>query len=498
VRGPAAPGPAGGRVRAVNAAPLAAGGRYVLYWMIAARRARSNAALDRALEQARAHRVPLLVFEALRAGYPWASERLHRFVVDGMRDNAVAFDRPGVRYLAYVEPTPGDGRGLLEALAAEATVVVTDEYPCAFLPRMVAAAGARLPVRLEAVDGNGLLPLRAADRAWPTAVAMRRNLQRTLATHLESTPAVDPFADRVPGDRPALPAAVDTRWPDVTAWLDRGGGLERLPIDHAVAPTGLRGGPVAAQARLAAFVRDGLAGYLSGARDAAQDSGSGLSPYLHFGHLSAHDVFAAVMSHEGWLGTIPRAANGARNGWWGVSPAAEAFLDQLVTWRELGFNMCAYRSDYAAFASLPAWALDTLGRHSVDPRDHLYRAEALAAAATHDPLWNAAQRQLVREGRIHSYLRMLWGKKILQWSPTPEVALATMIALNDRYALDGRDPNSYSGILWTLGRYDHPWGPERPVFGTVRYMSSENTARKLRVQDYLARYAEQPSLPGDP
>jgi deoxyribodipyrimidine photo-lyase len=482
------------RVRGVNLAGIAPGGRYVLYWMIAARRARSNAALDRAVMHARALGRPLLVFEPLRAGHPWASARLHQFVIDGMHDNAAAFDRPGVRYYAYVEPAPGHGRGLLAALAADAAIVVTDDYPAAFLPRMIAAAGKQLAVRLEAVDGNGLLPIRSADRAFPTALAMRRHLQRSLAAHLRSAPAADPLAGGVPGERPALPAGVESRWPDAFAWLRAGGSVAALPIDHGVAPVNVRGGPEAAAARLEAFVASGLAAYLRDARDAGRDAGSRLSPYLHFGHLAAHDVFAAVMRREGWLGIVPQHGNGAREGWWGLSPAAEAFLDQLITWRELGFNTCAHLADHADYASLPGWARETLARHAGDERTHLYSRDTFDAAATHDPLWNAAQRQLVREGRIHSYLRMLWGKKILEWSASPEAALDTMIALNDRYALDGRDPNSYSGIFWILGRYDHPWGPERPVFGTVRYMSSENTARKLRVREYLNRYADQPSL----
>jgi deoxyribodipyrimidine photo-lyase len=159
-----------------------------------------------------------------------------------------------------------------------------------------------------------------------------------------------------------------------------------------------------------------------------------------------------------------------------------------VTWRELGFNTCARRDDYDAFASLPDWARRTLERHEGDAREHAYTLEEFAAARTHDPLWNAAQTQLVREGRIHNYLRMLWGKKILEWSPTPREALAVMIELNNRFAVDGRDPNSYAGIFWCLGRYDRPW-PERPIFGTVRYMSSENTARKHRVREYVQRFS---------
>jgi deoxyribodipyrimidine photo-lyase len=172
-----------------------------------------------------------------------------------------------------------------------------------------------------------------------------------------------------------------------------------------------------------------------------------------------------------------------------MSAGAEARLDELVTWRELGFNMAARRDDYDRYESLPDWARKTLEKHQRDRRPTVYSLEDFEAAATHDPLWNAAQRQLVREGRIHNYLRMLWGKKILEWSASPRDALETMIELNNRFALDGRDPNSYSGIFWCLGRYDRAWGPERPIFGTVRYMSSENTARKLHVTQYLRRYA---------
>jgi deoxyribodipyrimidine photo-lyase len=182
-------------------------------------------------------------------------------------------------------------------------------------------------------------------------------------------------------------------------------------------------------------------------------------------------------------------ATGRRSGWWKVSSAAEEFLDQVITWRELGFNRCANRDDYDKYESLPSWALQTLSLHSRDRRKHIYGMAQLEAGMTHDPLWNAAQRQLLHEGQIHNYLRMLWGKKILEWSETPQQALDVMVELNNKYALDGRDPNSYSGIFWVLGRYDRPWGPERPIFGKVRYMSSENTARKVRVPNYIQKYA---------
>jgi deoxyribodipyrimidine photo-lyase len=328
-----------------------------------------------------------------------------------------------------------------------------------------------------------------APTVHPTAHAFRRALQQLLPVHLKDRPAADPLGSLARVATWELPDAVRTRWPDAFEWIDRGGSLRSLPIDQTVAPTAMRGGARAAIARLDGFLADDLAAYDEARNDPGADRSSRLSAYLHWGHLSAHDVFDRLMAHEGWLGDLPRKATGAREGWWGVSHATEAFLDELVTWRELGFNMTSRRADYDRYESLPAWALRSLDRHARDNRPYQYTLDELDRAATHDSLWNAAERQLVREGRIHNYLRMLWGKKILQWTATPREALDVMIELNNKYALDGRDPNSYSGIFWVLGRYDRPWAPERPIFGVVRYMSSENTARKLRVKAYLEKYS---------
>ncbi len=482
------------RIRLANAAPVRVERACVLYWMVAARRARSNFALQRAVELAVELRRPLIVFEPLRAGYSGASDRLHAFVLQGMADNARAFARAPVRYVPYVERAVDDGRGLLDALAAAAAIVVTDDAPIFFLPRMVAAAAERLDVRVEAVDGNGLHPLRAVDRVFPTAFSYRAHLQKVLHGLLDDVPQADPMAGLRLPPAPSL-AGVLARWPEASPELLTGSAsaLARLPIDHRVAPVSIRGGAEAARARLAAFVGADLETYGEERHDPDDPRTSGLSPYLHFGHVSAHEVFEAVMSYEGWTRRrVAASGGGKRHGWWGVRAGAEAFLDQLVTWRELGFNAAAHLPDYDRYETLPAWAQATLGAHAGDPRPHRYDRETFEQAATHDPLWNAAQTELLRDGRIDTYLRMLWGKKILEWSPTPESALETMIALNNRYALDGRDPNSYSGIFWCLGRYDRPWGPEREIFGTVRYMSSQSTARKLRVAGYLARYGAPP------
>jgi deoxyribodipyrimidine photo-lyase len=486
------------RIRAANDAPVRRDGEHVLVWTTAFRRTSWNFTLDRAVEWSRELRRPILVLEALRSAYPHASDRLHAFVLQGMADSARAYADAGIAYHPYVEPIPGAGRGLLAALAARACLVVTDDAPFFFLPRMLAAAAGRLPVRVEAVDGNGLLPVRLATSTFPTAYAFRRFLQVELPERLVAFPSTDPLdADGAAGAN--VPGEVSSRWPraapDLLAASPR--ALRALPIDHGVAPVpDARGGSVAGRAVLSSFLGERLPRYLERSSPDA-DGSSGLSPWIHFGQVSTHEIFRALARHESWKpARLGAGCRGRREGFWGMSPEAESFLDELVTWRELGFHTLVRRPEAATdFDSLPPWAIRTLEAHAGDPRAPLYGREVLERAATHDEVWNAAQRELLERGRIHNYLRMLWGKKILQWSASPREALATMLHLNDRWALDGRDPSSASGIFWCLGRYDRPWAPERPVFGVIRYMSSENTVRKLKMKAYLRRFGAQPGLP---
>jgi deoxyribodipyrimidine photo-lyase len=477
------------RIRVVHAADPDPARDYVLYWMIAARRAAWNPALDRAVEHGAALRKPVLVFEPLRVDYPWASERIHAFVLGGMKDNAAAFARAGVGYYPYVEPERGAGRGLLEALASRACVVVTDDFPGFFLPRMVAAAARRIAVLFECVDGNGLLPLSAAGKAYPSAAHFRRVVQRRLAGTLVEAPAADALRAISLPAMPPLPRELD-RWRPADADVLSGRTLDRLPLDHDVRRADMTGGHSSARTALDTFVDRHLDRYHEQQRHPDANGTSRLSPYLHFGHISAHEVFEAVARHEHWtVRMLSKSATGAREGWWQMGQGAEAYLDQLVVWRELAFNTAAYMPDYDSYDSLPAWARHTLEAHVDDEREQTYDQETLEAAKTSDPIWNAAQRQLLEEGWCHNYLRMLWGKKILEWSPTPREALRTMADIMNRWSLDGRDPNSYAGYAWTLGRYDRPW-PERPIFGKVRAMSSASTARKVRLRHYLERYGE--------
>jgi deoxyribodipyrimidine photo-lyase len=406
-----------------------------------------------------------------------------------MADNNAAFAAAQVSYYPYVEPVLGAGKGLLEALGQQAALVVTDDFPAFFIPRAAGAASRRVSVRMEAVDSSGLLPVRSTHRSFLAAASFRRFLQANLPEHLTEFPSANPL------DRAELPRAVDlpedvtSRWPPTGLRDMARRNIAALPIDHRVRPVASTGGTTQARRVLGRFVTASLGQYVDERNEPSSRATSGLSPYLHFGHISAHEVFSAVVQAEDWSpARLAPTTDGRRSGWWGMSASAEAFLDQLVTWRELAFNTCATNPQFDSYSSLPEWARRSLDVHASDRRPVIYTLEQMEAAETHDPVWNAAQSQLSRQGVIHNYMRMLWGKKIIEWSPDPREALHRMIELNDRYALDGRDPNSYSGIFWCLGRYDRPWFPERPIFGTVRFMSSASTARKFDLRRYLAEH----------
>ncbi len=392
------------RITDCNEAPVRADGQYVLYWMIAFRRTHWNFSLDRAVDWAVRLNRPLVIFEPLRVAYRWASDRIHRFVIDGMADNAARLANrpiPGVLYYPYVEPAPDEDKGLLDALAKHACVVVTDDYPAFFLPRMVASASKRLAVRVEKVDSNGLLPLRAASQVFTTAFSFRAFLQKQLPAYLTLSPKPDPFAGAKLPAISSLPPEIAHRWPPASAYLlcSASSDIVRLPIDHSVGMVDYRGGPTAATTRLARFLDHSLAKYPKGANQPDDDARSGLSPYLHFGHISPHQIFHDLMERENWsIDRLSTKPAGKRAGWWNASPGAEQWLDEFVTWRELGFNMTANRNDYDQYESLPDWAQATLEKHNRDRREFVYSLEEFATASTHDEVWNAAQRQLAPKG----------------------------------------------------------------------------------------------------
>ena len=484
------------RVRGLGTSRTNPRGDYVLYWMQIARRLERNHALDYALAEAERLGTPLVVYEGLRLDYPWASARLHRFILEGMRDNAATARLLGLNYWPWVERQRGGGRGLLARLAKRAALVVTDDFPCFIVPRQTAALAAQTSTAIALVDGNSAVPLSLLGPVVSRAADLRRRIHKAFAEAWEHRAARRPRVGRAAGRRvapPFEPAPLDD--------IDR--LLSRLPLGASVAPVReTPGGTAAARRRLRRFVSRRLEGYAeSHSEPAPPDEArtSGLSPYLHFGHLSIEEVIERALASAGpWTAAAVRPDRaGHRAGFYCRDEDVNAFLDEAITWRDLGLHWHWHRAaDTATLdAALPAWALATLGAHTTDRRPWTYPLGALDAAQTHDPLWNAAQRELVATGTIHNYLRMLWGKKVIEWSRTPADAYAALVHLNNRYALDGRDPNSWTGILWCFGLFDRPWAPERKVLGRVRYMSSENTARKFRLGPYLEYVSGLPAPP---
>jgi len=478
------------RVRSAGGAARSNGGDYVLYWMQGSRRLERNHALDFALARAGEHGTPLVVYEGLRLDYPWASARFHRFILDGMRANRDAAARLGLAYWPFVEAEPKAGRGLLQRLAGRARLVVTDDVPCFIAPGQTEALARQSRAPVIAVEGNCVVPLSLLHAGGGTpsaAVHLRRRIHNAFAEAWAHRAAARPRVPRAA--RSSLDAPFETADLD-----DLDALLERLPLDRSVAPVaGVEGGAIAARRRLEGFLSERLAGYAEARSDPAppeRGHASGLSPYLHFGHISIEEVVERALASTGrWtpMALEPRRV-GAREGFYTRDADVGAFLDEAVTWRDLGYlwHWCRRADAESLERALPAWALGTLERHAADPREWIYSTEEWEAGTTHDPLWNAAQRELVATGTIHAYLRMLWGKKVIEWSRTLGEAYRTLVHLNNKYALDGRDPNSWSGILWCFGLFDRPWAPERRVLGRVRYMSSDTAAKKCRLAPYLA------------
>ncbi len=471
------------RLTQASDAPEREQGAYVLYWMTAFRRLGANFALQHAARRAEALGKPLVIIETFGSPRQRATDRHARFVLQGMAEHARACRARPVAYVPFVERDEGEAREAAAVFAERACLVVCDDWPM----ENACDLGGDGPCRIERVDSCGLVPLLAPDKTFTKAFSFRAWLQKHAAEHAGAAPEADPLAAL------DLPQAEDLRevterFPTVSEGLLAGEGLADLPLDHDVPPAPVEGGTKAARRCLARFMDERYDRYADEASDPDAEATSELSPYLHFGHLSVHEVFAAVAEREGWTPERMGGKGGSKP-WWGMSAGGEAFLDELVTWREIGFNRCARTDDWETYASLPDWARETLEAHASDDRPETYDLDAFEAAATDDPLWNAAQTQLRRDGWLHNTVRMLWGKKILEWSESPERALEIMLHLNDRWGLDGSDPNSVSGIFWCLGRYDRAWGPERPIFGKVRYMSSTATRRKHRVKAYLERYA---------
>ena len=455
------------RVHPVRGGRPRASGEFVLYWCQVVHRVPFNHALQAAIALGNHLRRPVVCYQALRPDYPHASDRIHAFVLDGLAELQAAMRERGVPHWLELPRSPTEHRPRLAELGLRAAAVVSDWHPTFVVPRHLAAAARALEVPLFAVDASCVVPARRIPTAQVGAYALRPKLRKLWPEYLGQLPR---------GPEPAHAAAAARLDPGFAVEVDplrARRELSRFSIDHSVPPVDSRpGGRARALEALRRFVEQGLVGFDTGRNQAEGAHNSGLSAALHWGLLYAGEVAEAALSSLGH-----------------EHPAVQAFLEELLVRRELAFNYCLYTApaDQLRVASLPQWARTTLEQHAADRREHLYTRDQLDRSETADPVWNAAQRQLRAEGRVAGYLRMLWGKKILEWSPSPQEALDRIAWLNDRYALDGRDAVSVGNFLWVLGLHDRPF-PERPVLGKVRPMSSRRTEEKLDLGPYLLRW----------
>jgi deoxyribodipyrimidine photo-lyase len=432
-------------------------GRCVVYWMQRAQRASDNAALSAAVEAGNLLGKPVVVFFQLLPRSHHANLRHYQFLVEGLSELTAELRKRRVGWAVRRYPQHGLLRFCEEVCPC---LVIGDENPLkqAELSKTKIAAKIRLP--FWTVDADVIVPTQLLGKEHYAARTIRPKIHQRLDEFLK--PVTNPAA-KIPWNRNAF---MPSLWSDTVL-------LDGLPIDRSVTPSRyFPGGGSEARRRLEKFLSFRLKGYATLRNKPDLDGTSQLSPYLHFGQIGAHTVALAVQQAD-----VPAADR-------------KAYLEELIVRRELAINFVRFNPNYENFDACEPWADITHRKYARDRRTNLYRERQLDNAETHDPLWNAAQQQMILTGWMHGYLRMYWAKKILEWTESPRVAYDIAVRLNDRYELDGRDPNGYAGIAWAIvGKHDRAWGPERPVYGKIRYMSYASTSRKFNSKAYIERIA---------
>jgi deoxyribodipyrimidine photo-lyase len=440
------------RVRIRRKGPPDLDGLCVVYWMQRSQRGIDNPALDVAVEAANALGKPIVAYFAPVPFYPHANLRHYRFLNEGIPDIAAALAKRNIGFVLRRFPEHNLVKFCDEVTPA---LVVGDENPMREPEHWRHLAAQKLRGPFWTVDSDVIVPSRLIEKEQYAAFHIRKKLEAQLDRFLVKP--TNPHARvewKMPPQLHSLPADFDV--------------TEGWDLNRSVSPVNtFKGGTKEALRLLREFTHKKLARYSKDRNHPELDGTSCLSPYLHFGHISPLTVALAV-----------RDADASK-------ADKESFLNELLVWRELAINFVTYNQNYDNFESGEKWAHRTLAEHAKDPRPYLYSEHQLEDAETHDPLWNAAQRQMVNSGWMHNYMRMYWGKKILEWSRTPAEAYRIAVALNDNYELDGRDPNGYAGIAWSIvGKFDRPWFT-RPIFGQIRYMSGESTGKKFDSRRYI-------------
>ncbi|CAN5654335.1 deoxyribodipyrimidine photo-lyase [soil metagenome] len=429
--------------------------KYVLYWMQASQRAVLNHALEHAIAGANRLDLPLVVCFGLMDDYPEANERHYAFMLEGLRDVAADLSARRIKFVVKRGSPPH----VALHYARHAAIMVCDRGYARHQKRWreEVADGARCPV--VQAESDVVVPVEAvSDHAEFAARTIRPKIHKRLDQYLKPLAASQinqsSLSLRISGD-------IEVTNPDLV--------LRKLKLDRAVKrSTHFHGGHRAAKMVLDRFIRTKLDGYAEGRNEPAAAHTSTLSPYLHFGNISPVEIALRVQ----------KSKKGSKHD-------RDSFLEELIVRRELDMNFVQFNARYDSFDGLPNWAKKTLTKHARDRRPIVYSLRQLEAAQTHDRYWNAAQMQMTRSGFMHNYMRMYWGKKIIEWSRSPRKAFETALHLNNKYFIDGRDPASFANIAWLFGLHDRPWGPARKIFGTVRYMNEAGLLRKFDMDAYV-------------
>ncbi len=429
-------------------------GDYVLYWMQSSQRADHNHALEYAVGRANDLGQRLLVVFGLTDDYPEANLRHYAFMLEGLADVEGALGKRGIKFVVR--------RGSPDEVALEAgqnaSLIVTDRGYMRPQKRWRGRVAGEAGRPLVQVETDVVVPVELAS-------GKQEHAARTLRPKIHEY--LDDFLVELTPTEPDKPSSnMKEKGLDLS---DIDGILDGMDLDRGASRLShlYRGGNSEAKRIFRRFLKGSFDDYVGNRNQPQTDHVSHMSKYLHYGHVSPI-----------WLALEARDAGGGEN--------ADSFLEELIVRRELSFNFVFYNDDYDSYANLPSWSRKTLEDHKKDDREYTYTLEQLEDAQTHDEYWNAAMREMVHTGYMHNYMRMYWGKKILEWSDTPEHAYATTLYLNNRYFLDGRDPNSFANVAWVFGQHDRGW-TERPVYGKVRYMSSGGLERKAKPGQYVEK-----------
>lgn len=446
------------RARIVSQKESPKDSQYVLYWMNHAMRVEENPALDCAISVADQMKLPVLIFQQLTNDIPFSSDRHHTFVLQGMRDLQQQFKSQKIEYFVHVERKTQQ-EDVLSDLCKNAAFVVTEEMPLAFWRDQANQLASKINVSIACVDTACVVPMQTVGKAHTRAFEYRNATKdRYEKELLAEYPAIKPKFDSKELNLPF--ETINLKETNISELV------AQCKIDHTIPPISKTpGGSTAGYKRWNDFKKNRLKRYDKDRNDALSDGVSRMSAYLHYGMVSPMRIAREAKAFGG--------------------SGAEKYLDELLIWRELAYAFCFYKNDVDSLIALPEWAQKTLLDHANDPRNQTYSWERLSRGETGDTLWDATQKSLLIHGELHNNVRMTWGKAILDWKDHPSKALETILDLNNRYALDGRDPASYGGILWCLGQFDRPFPPDKPIIGKLRERTTTIHAQRLNPETYM-------------